>query len=275
MYTNYKALEYFITTKDLTARQARWAEFFADFHFIIIYRIGITNTVADTLSRREQDITPLEARKRAIRSQQLLPNDKIDLYILGEVAVASFITCIHYNPIVQVVEKVELSPVTLVRREEDPDQPADPKPADEYLDDEAPDPTSAAAYDIEGYDIIDQVINANKNSPALEPLRERARDNHLDYELDHGKLYFQGRLEVSIEPPELRTSLIRYIHAQPSIAHAGISKVKMILSCKYHWQNIGNDVARYIANYSCTRMKARKGKTPGFLKPLEIPVRPY
>ena len=275
VYTDHKALEYFMTTKDLTARQARWAEFFADFHFMIMYRTGVTNTVADTLSRREQDITPLEARKRAIRSQQLLPNDKIDPRILEEVTVSSLTTCVHCDPIVQVVEKVELSPVALVEREENPNRTAEPEPADEYLEGEAPDPASAAAYDVEGYDIIDQVINANKNSPALKPLRERARDDHLDYEIDHGKLYFQGRLEVPMEPPELRTSLIRHIHAQPSVAHAGINKVKIILSRKYHWKNIGDDVARYIANCSCTRMKTRKDKTPGFLKPLDIPARPY
>ncbi len=34
-------------------------------------------------------------------------------------------------------------------------------------------------------------------------------------------------------------------------------------------------MARYIANCSCTRMKSRKDKTPGFLKPLDIPARPY
>ena len=53
IYINYKALEYFMTIKDLTARQAHWAEFFADFHFIIMYYTGLTNTIADTLSRRE------------------------------------------------------------------------------------------------------------------------------------------------------------------------------------------------------------------------------
>jgi hypothetical protein len=79
------------------------------------------------------------------------------------------------------MEKVELLPVSL---------PSDSKPTDEYLKGETPNPASAAAYDVEGYHIIDQVINANKSSPILEPLRERARDNHLDYELDYGKLYF-------------------------------------------------------------------------------------
>ena len=69
------------------------------------------------------------------------------------------------------------------------------------------------AYDINGYNIVDQAIEANKTSPDLEPLRAKARVHRLDYELNQGKLYFQGCLEIPMEPPELRTSLIRHVHA--------------------------------------------------------------
>lgn len=64
------------------------------------------------------------------------------------------------------------------------------------VDGEPPDAASAVACDIEGYDIIDKVILANKESPSLELLREKARNHSLDLEISQGKLYFQGRLEV-------------------------------------------------------------------------------
>ena len=35
--TDHKSLEYFMTTKRLTRRQARWAEFLADYYFVITY----------------------------------------------------------------------------------------------------------------------------------------------------------------------------------------------------------------------------------------------
>lgn len=35
--TDHKSLEYFMTTKRLTRRQARWAEFLADYNFVITY----------------------------------------------------------------------------------------------------------------------------------------------------------------------------------------------------------------------------------------------
>jgi hypothetical protein len=40
IFTDHRVLKYFITTKQLTARQARWAEILADYYFIIIFRPG-------------------------------------------------------------------------------------------------------------------------------------------------------------------------------------------------------------------------------------------
>lgn len=249
VYTDHKALEYFMSTKELTARQARWAEFFAEFHFTIMYRTGVTNTLADTLSRRDQELTPTEAKKRAFRTQQMIPDSKIDPKILEEFKEEAD----SEGPQIRVVEAVQL----------------------EEIQEEIVNPVSEEEYDVNGYDVIDQIIAANKSSPVLESLREKARDHGLDYTLDNDKLFFQGRLEIPLEPPELRTNLIRHVHAQPSVAHAGISKTKLLLGRKFHWKNLGNDVAQYIANCSCSRMKARRDKTPGFLHPLPIPARPY
>lgn len=84
VYTDHKALEYFMTTKELSGRQARWAEFLSEFCFMIMYRPGKLNTVADTLSRREQDVTAQEAKRREVRQQTLLPLDKLDSRIQAE-----------------------------------------------------------------------------------------------------------------------------------------------------------------------------------------------
>ena len=52
IYTEYRALEYFMTTKKLNARQARWAEFLSRFYFLIRYRPVRENTLADALISR-------------------------------------------------------------------------------------------------------------------------------------------------------------------------------------------------------------------------------
>ena len=51
IFTDHKNLEYFMTTKELTRRQARWAEKLAEFNFKILYQIGARNHKADALTR--------------------------------------------------------------------------------------------------------------------------------------------------------------------------------------------------------------------------------
>ncbi|EKD19704.1 hypothetical protein MBM_01656 [Drepanopeziza brunnea f. sp. 'multigermtubi' MB_m1] len=133
-------------------------------------------------------------------------------------------------------------------------------PGDILLDEDPSDHTNMIAYDIDGYDIIDRVLRANETSPLLQDLRDGI-DTDIDYELRSGKLYFQGRLVVPLEPLELRTALIRHVYDQPCVAHAGIIKTRQLLEL------------RYIANCKCARMKAKRDKTPGLLVPLPIPAR--
>lgn len=58
--TDHKNLEYFKSSKQLTRRQARWAEFLAEFHFTLIHRPGRENFCADALSRRPDYFVPNE-----------------------------------------------------------------------------------------------------------------------------------------------------------------------------------------------------------------------
>ena len=83
--SDHKALEYFMTTKALTARQARWAEVLSQFNFQIMYRPGTTNR-ADALTRREQDLDNQMAAKIAIRTQVLLKPEQLDPQIRAELA---------------------------------------------------------------------------------------------------------------------------------------------------------------------------------------------
>ena len=72
VYTDHKALEYFMTTKQLNSRQARWAELLAEYSFMIMYRPGKDNTKADILSRREQDLDPVGELKAHLYTRALL-----------------------------------------------------------------------------------------------------------------------------------------------------------------------------------------------------------
>ena len=74
IYTDHRALEYFMTTKKLNARQARWAEFLSRFYFLIRYRPGHENTLADALSRPMTEVQ----KKDEYRKQILLKPDSVE-----------------------------------------------------------------------------------------------------------------------------------------------------------------------------------------------------
>jgi len=52
VFSDHKNLEYFLTTKQLNRRQARWSEFLSAFDFEIHHQSSSLNGRADALSRR-------------------------------------------------------------------------------------------------------------------------------------------------------------------------------------------------------------------------------
>ena len=54
VYTDHKNLEYFLNTKVLNRRQARWTQTLAGFDFKIVYRPRPKNQKPDALSRRSE-----------------------------------------------------------------------------------------------------------------------------------------------------------------------------------------------------------------------------
>jgi hypothetical protein len=75
--SDYKALEYFMSTKALTARQARWSEVLSQYNFQIMYNLRKTNC-ADALTRRRQELESQAASKIALRTQALLQTENLD-----------------------------------------------------------------------------------------------------------------------------------------------------------------------------------------------------
>lgn len=77
--TDHKSLEYFMTTKKLNRRQARWAEFLAEFDFKIAYQPGKIHDKADALTRRPGDKPSSEEDIRNKHmNQTLLPSSKLE-----------------------------------------------------------------------------------------------------------------------------------------------------------------------------------------------------
>ena len=88
VYSDHRSLEYFMSTKVLTAKQVRWMEFLSDFNFQIRYTTGKSNQKADILTRREQDLALQEQVKLDSRSRVLLGPHRLDPRINSELATA-------------------------------------------------------------------------------------------------------------------------------------------------------------------------------------------
>jgi transposase InsO family protein len=92
VYSDHQALQYFMTTKVLTAKQVRWMEYLSDFNFQIMYTTGKSNAKADILSRREQDLILQKKVKLDSRSRVFLGPNRLDARINTELA-AMFVNC--------------------------------------------------------------------------------------------------------------------------------------------------------------------------------------
>ncbi|KAK3007812.1 hypothetical protein RJ639_015204 [Escallonia herrerae] len=67
--TDNTAVSHFLSQSKLTSKQARWQELLAEFNFMLEYRTGSTNSVADALSRRaELDQVALMAMNTIVRA---------------------------------------------------------------------------------------------------------------------------------------------------------------------------------------------------------------
>lgn len=54
MKTDNTAVSHFLTQPKWSSKQARWQELLAEFNFMLEYKAGSTNSVADALSRRAE-----------------------------------------------------------------------------------------------------------------------------------------------------------------------------------------------------------------------------
>jgi hypothetical protein len=70
VYTDYKNLIYFTTTKKLNQQQVRWSETLARYNFQIAYRKGTENARADALSRRSDFISKTNKKKTLLKERE-------------------------------------------------------------------------------------------------------------------------------------------------------------------------------------------------------------
>lgn len=239
--TDHQALEYFGTKRLLNFRQAGWAEFLAQYKFVITYRPGVQNAAADALSRKSEDVKTQKERKeveRTLRIFRPLTTEDDPEYSRDVNAV---------NTINEIT-----GPATVM-----------------VLDEDVPPPTGS------GTDLTDAILTANRESADLEVWREKARQDLEGFSmLDEKLLLHKGRMVVPDEN-HLRAKIIQEAHSRIITAHPGRTKTRKIVSSRYWWPRMTADVDRFVANCLCRASKDPRDKTPGLLHPLPIPLRSW
>ena len=79
----------------------------------------------------------------------------------------------------------------------------------------------------ESTELLDRVLQDNRQAPSLQALRRQALREDSELTLEDGLLLYSGRLVVSLVT--LRIELIREAHDQVSIVHPGRDKTYKLL----------------------------------------------
>jgi membrane-bound ClpP family serine protease len=95
-----------MTKKSLSARQARWAELLSQYHFKIQYQTAAKNQIADTLTRKEEDVIKQEAVKKESREQVMLPPKTLSSKVQEELAQSSLLAPLDVPSEILLTDKI-------------------------------------------------------------------------------------------------------------------------------------------------------------------------
>lgn len=254
--TDHRNLEYFMTTKQLSRRQVRWAEFLSQFDFAIRFRPGKQGGKPDLLTRRSQDIPSSNTDERVTYMNQTLLNKK---NVSPEVRA----TLPHLN----FENDLSLAPAEL--RAPSPV----PEPSDHRI----------SRLLEEGYksDKDGNKIDAWWNKIYEEMTKSSGTPHSKEISLSEceirgDKLYYRDRLYVpgnmADETTSFRTFLLQTAHDSVESGHPGSNKLYALVARNYFWPRLSADTSQFVRNcHNCHRNNNSRLKYQGALKPLPIP----
>lgn len=294
VYSDHEALEYFMTTKKLSGRQARWAELLARYHFEIKYRPGRENTLADILSRRGTEVAISKEQRDEERHQVLIPQHNTDPLIVAKRE--RKLAAAEQNA--ALLDRAQSEPIKVLKRDDRLQQEKGAPPVkinamhsilfpaaekysihgntftDKYLTVNEIESEPIFPTVSEHFSLLDKIVQQNRNEPSIQGLRDQVHESS-DFSIKHGLLYVKNRLYVPegmFEETPFYTALIKEVHNQPSAAHPGIKKMTQILQQRFWWPKMAKAIEQYVSNcHECRRAKIPRDKTPGLLHPLTVP----
>lgn len=260
--SDHKNLEYFMTTKLLSRRQARWSEFLSRFNFKITYRPGGLNRRADALTRQSGDLPKGEDdSRRQYQWQTILKPGNLDIQAFQPPDEALKLRSI-----------LSLAPFSLAASNPEASEASEgsvePEEAEDLVEE-------AVALEL----ALEQAYETDEwTQEVLKALREGAHKMKgvplAELEERHGRIYFQGTRMLIPHNDDLRLRILRLAHDSPNAGHPGRAKQYDIIRRAYWWPRLLKNIKRFVRNcHGCARSKISQDKYHGLLKPLEIPNR--
>lgn len=297
VFTDHRSLEYFMTTKQLNRRQARWAEFLSEFHFIIKYRPGKQGTKPDSLTRRPGDIPKGVMDERIQRnSQVLLPPQQFEPGCNTREAI--YLAHILNEDLEWTAEQMVHELYLFCEEGEELETSWDVLLAPADLEEESNNEQGALSEDSpsdqggqpSAQELIDRIRSLTASDKILQRIIASLSqgDRRIPYELFHNKgikvelgscryengiLYVKEKIFVPYDE-RLRADIVKMNHESLPAGHGGKHATYARVARHWFWPYSTDTVARYVRNcYTCARSKPCKEGRHGYLNPLPIPDR--
>ena len=258
IYTDHKNLEYFMTTKILNRRQARWAQELAEFDFKIIYRQGSSNGKPDALSRRSEYRPEGGGTDGNQPIHTVLSHNQVDLNSLNGRPTGS---TKERAPVITISSTGVMNTVS-----------------------KKPDVVICSSGKLRekaiiqfSTELLNKVHAASQTDEAYQKTLEatlKGSDKSF-FSIDNSLLLYKQRLYIP-DDDSLKLNIAQDDHDSKCAGHLGMDKTTELMSRNFYWPKMAEWVADYVRScHQCQQNKSARHAKYGLLQPLELPSAPW
>jgi hypothetical protein len=246
--TDHNPNVFFQSKPALSRREARWNEFLQQFNFQWEYVKGVSNVVADPLSRcfaatvcrpePDQGVDAVPVVTRIDRPRLVSP---VDVSTVAQAFRSS-----------AVVPELEVHPFPVVEL------------------DSRVDTRASRLKGGRDASLLARIQSAYVNDPVV------SETSVTQWQLrKHKDLWWRGSQVVVPNSPAIRDAILEELHDSPAAGHVGVTKTLKAVTRVYWWPTVRDDVTTWVTTCdACQRNKAGR-LSKGLLQPLAVPKRAW